>query len=70
MNTSRTFAVTYTTATGKESIMFVKAMNEKEAIQHAKNNCFTGSNFGKAKESNVPYDKPRVQGYQGSERMK
>jgi hypothetical protein len=67
--TTQTYAVTYTNANGKNSVIRVKARNESEAISNAKNLCFTGSNFRHATITGIPYTKPSNLGYQGSGRM-
>lgn len=68
MKTVNTYQVTYTRAIGDINTIIVKARNENEAINNAKYNCFTGSNFREAKIVDVTYSTPRNNGFQGSER--
>jgi hypothetical protein len=65
----KTFNVTYTKKIGGNSTIIVKAENEAQALNNAKYLCFTGSDFRHPKlVSDEIYNKPRKQGFQGSER--
>jgi len=70
MKATKAFQVTYTKRIGGNGTIIVKAHNEDAALSHAKNLCFTGSDFRDAIE--VPfesYTKPSKQGFQGSGRQ-
>ncbi|MFI5404890.1 MAG: hypothetical protein ACHQ1D_00105 [Nitrososphaerales archaeon] len=41
----KNYKISYTKKIGSIGEMIVKGKNEKEAIQHAKNTCFTGTDF-------------------------
>lgn len=45
MKTSKLFEVTYDRQIGDSTTIIVKANNEKEAINNAKNQRYTGKNF-------------------------
>ena len=66
----KAFKVFYTKRIGGTGSIIVKAIDENQAIRHAKYLCFTGRDFNSPLE--VPlseYIKPRKQGFQGSERQ-
>ena len=66
----KAFKVFYTKRIGGTGFIIVKAIDENQAIRHAKYLCFSGRDFNSPLE--VPlseYIKPRKQGFQGSERQ-
>lgn len=65
---AKTLNVTYTTSKGETATITVKGRNESEAINNAKNQCFTGCDFRCAVLTNENYVKPSNLGFAGTNR--
>jgi hypothetical protein len=69
MKAIKTFIVTYDKKNGQTGILLISAPNEKQALNNAKNCCFTGRNFRDAIETDEKYVSPSKVGFQGSNRQ-
>jgi hypothetical protein len=65
MKATKTFEVTYTKKIGGNGTILVKALNSENALEIAKDLCFTGSDFRNAILTDKEYVKPRKQGFAG-----
>jgi len=63
------YDVTYTTRKGETATITVKARNESEAINNAKNQCFTGKEFRNPVATTEKYVKPSNLGFAGTNRV-
>ena len=61
----KTFKVIYTKKIGGEGSILVKASDERDALNTARDLCATGTDFRDATETDEVYVKPRKQGFAG-----